>query len=261
MTKDELEILKKNIKEIKIENILAKIMMCKEYIFLLITILIRKGLSNNYLEELIKIKDEYMAILNEENKLLNIILKKGINKDITAIDDLIYKLNDLADTTITYYYSLLDDIEKEIEFNRSYPYRRLSKNFKTLIETDEFKLMAHGLSLTTIDVKKYLGYNDDFWNYIQDKTKIIKDPYLDYDLKMHYYGVWYEINESKELTKLIICIPKIVDLKTAQIAIHEFRHAHDIYTSKILEDSILEDTAKQEEDKFKTDYLKKRIKI
>ena len=261
MTKDELEILKKDIKKIKIENILAKIMMCKEYIFLLIIILIRKGLSNNYLEELIKIKDEYMAILSEENKLLNIILKNGINKDITAIDDLIGKLNDLADTTIAYYYSLLDDIEKEIEFNRSYPYRRLSKNFKTLIETDEFKLMAQGLSLTIEDIKKYLGYNDDFWNYIQDKTKIIKDPYLDYDLKMHYYGVWYEVNESKELTKLIICIPEIVDLKTAQIAIHEFRHAHDIYTSKIQEDSILEDIAKQEEDKFKTNYLKKKIKI
>ena len=111
MTKDELEILKKDIKEIKIENILAKIMMCKECIFLLIIVLIRKGLSNNYLEELIKIKDEYMAILSEENKLLNIILKNGINKDITAIDDLIGKLNDLADTTIAYYYSLLDDIE------------------------------------------------------------------------------------------------------------------------------------------------------
>lgn len=261
MTKDELEILKKDIKEIKIENILAKIMMCKEYIFLLIIVLIRKGLSNNYLEELIKIKDEYMAILSEENKLLNIILKNGINKDITSIDDLIGKLNDLADTTITYYYSLLDDIEKEIEFNRSYPYRRLPKSFKTLIETDEFKLMAHGLSLTIEDIKKYLGYNDDFWNYIQDKTKIIKDPYLDYDLKMHYYGVWYEFNERKELTKLIICIPEIVDLKTAQIAIHEFRHVHDIYTSKIQEDSILEDIAKQEEDKFKTNYLKKKIKI
>ena len=202
-----------------------------------------------------------MAILSEENKLLNIILKNSVNKDITAIDDLIDKLNDLADTTITYYYSLLDDIEKEIEFNRRYPYRRLPKNFKTLIETNEFKLMAHGLSLTIEDIKKYLGYDDDFWSYIKNKIKFIKKPYLDYDLKMHYYGVWYEFNERKELTKLIICIPEIVDLKTAQIAIHEFRHAHDIYTSKIQEDSILEDIAKQEEDKFKTDYLKKRIKI
>lgn len=228
MTKDELEILKKDINEIKIANISAKIMMCKEYIFLLITILISKGLSNNYLEELIKIKNEYMAILSEENRLLNMILKNGINKDITAIDDLIGKLNDLADTTIAYYYSLLDDIEKEIEFNRSYPYRRIPKNFKTLIETDEFKLLVNGLNLTIIDVKKYLGYDDDFWNYIQNKIKIIKNPYLDYDLKMHYYGVWYEFNERQELTKLIICIPEIVDLKTAQIAIHEFRHAHDI---------------------------------
>ncbi len=261
MTKDELEILKKDINEIKIANISAKIMMCKEYIFLLITILISKGLSNNYLEELIKIKNEYMAILSEENRLLNMILKNGINKDITAIDDLIGKLNDLADTTIAYYYSLLDDIEKEIEFNRSYPYRRIPKNFKTLIETDEFKLLVNGLNLTIIDVKKYLGYDDDFWNYIQNKIKIIKNPYLDYDLKMHYYGVWYEFNERKELTKLIICIPEIVDLKTAQIAIHEFRHAHDIYNGKTQEDSILEDMAKQEEEKFKTNYLEKKIKI
>lgn len=91
-------------------------MMCKEYIFLPIIILARKGLSNNYLEELIKIKNKYIAILSEENKLLNM----SINKDITAIDDLIDKLNDLTDTTIAYYYSLLDDIEKEIELNRNY---------------------------------------------------------------------------------------------------------------------------------------------
>lgn len=56
MTKDELKALKKDIREIQIQNIEAKIMMYKEYIFLFINILIEKGLSDNYLEELIKIK-------------------------------------------------------------------------------------------------------------------------------------------------------------------------------------------------------------
>ena len=64
MTKDELKTLKKDIRETQIQNIEAKIMMYKEYIFLFINILIEKGLSDNYLDELIKIKAEYIAILN-----------------------------------------------------------------------------------------------------------------------------------------------------------------------------------------------------
>lgn len=259
MTKDELKALKKDIREIQIQNIEAKIMMYKEYIFLFINILIEKGLSDNYLEELIKIKTEYMAILNEENNLLNLILNNCINKNINAVDELIIKLNGLNEKTIIYYYSLLDDIESEIEINRNYSYRRIPKNFETLIETDEFKFMVNGLNLTINDVKNYLNYGNDFWNYIKDKTKVIKNPYSNYDLKMNYYGIWYDFNEDKEITKLIICIPEIIDLKTAQIAIHEFILAHDIYSGNIKEDYILEEFAKQEKNKFKNDYLKKKI--
>ena len=180
MTKDELKALKKDIREIQIQNIEAKIMMYKEYIFLFINILIEKGLSDNYLEELIKIKAEYMAILNEENNLLNLILNNGINKNINAVDELIIKLNDLNEKTIIYYYSLLDDIESEIEIDRNYSYRRIPKNFETLTETDEFKFMVNGLNLTINDVKNYLNYGNDFWNYIKDKTKVIKNPYSNY---------------------------------------------------------------------------------
>lgn len=261
MTKDELKELKKDIKKTKIENIEAKMMMYKEYLLSLINILIKKGLSNNYLKELTKIKTEYIAILTEENNLLNLILKDGINKNIDAINNLLDKLDNLTDKTIIYYYNLLDDLEQEIEFNKDYPYKRLPKKFETLLENDEFKFMVYGLDLTIDDIKNYLDYDENFWNHIKDKIKVLKNPYLDYDLKMDYYGVWYDLDENKELTKLIICIPEIVDLKTAQIAIHELKHAHDIYTGNLKEDSVLEKNAKQEEYKFKNNYLKKKIKI
>lgn len=189
------------------------------------------------------------------------ILKNGINKNIAAINNLIDKLDDLADKTIIYYYNLLDDLEQEIEIDKGQPYKRLPKNFETLLENNEFKFMVYGLDLTIDDIKNYLDYDETFWNYIKDKIKVFKNPYLDYDLKMNYYGVWYDLDENKELTKLIICIPKIVDLKTAQIALHELKHAHNIYMSILKEDSILEKNAKQEEYKFKNNYLKKKIKI
>ncbi len=261
MTKGELKVLKKDIKKTKIENIEAKIMMYKEYLLFLINILIKKGLSNNYLKELTKIKAEYIAILTEENNLLNLILRNGINKNIDAINNLIDKLDDLADKTIIYYYNLLDDLEQEIEIDKGHPYKRLPKNFETLLENNEFKFMVYGLDLTIDDIKNYLDYDETFWNYIKDKIKVFKNPYLDYDSKMDYYGVWYDLDENKELTKLIICIPKIVDLKTAQIALRELKHAHDIYMGILKEDSVLEKNAKQEEYKFKNNYLKKKIKI
>lgn len=259
MTKEEFKLLKRDIRETQLANLEAQIMMLKEYLILFINILINKGFSDNYLQELIKIKNEYIAILTEENNLLNLILKNGINKDLYAVDILFEKINELADKTINYYYDLLDDIEKEIEIDRGFSYIRLPKNFNTLIEDNELKLLAYGLDLTLEDIKNYLCYENDFWDYIANKIKVIKKPYQDFNLKMHYYGVWYNFNENNELTKLIICIPEIVDLKTAQIAIHEFRHAHDIYTGSIKEDTILEEIAKHEEEEFKKQMSKKML--
>ena len=52
-----------------------------------------------------------------------------------------------------------------------------------------------------------------------------------------------------------ICVPEVIDLKTAQIAIHEFRHAHDLYLNKFFNDN-LEQEAMSEEQKFKENYYK-----
>ncbi len=119
--------------------------------------------------------------------------------------------------------------------------------------------MVYGFSLSIDDVKNYLDYENNFWNYVEDKIKFIKSPYIDFDLKILYYGVWYELDENKNLKKMVICIPEIVDLKTAQIAIHEFRHAHDIFTGNIKNNSKLEEIARHEEDRFKNEYLAKKL--
>ncbi len=119
--------------------------------------------------------------------------------------------------------------------------------------------MVYGFSLSIDDVKNYLDYENSFWNYVEDKIKFIKNPYIDFDLKVLYYGVWYDLDENKNLKRLVICIPEIVDLKTAQIAIHEFRHAHDIFTGNIKNNSELEEIARHEEDRFKNEYLAKKL--
>lgn len=107
------------------------------------------------------------------------------------------------------------------------------------------------------DIKDFLGYSDDFWEYITDKTKTIEKPYDNYDIKMSFYGIWYEI-ENNSIKKLKICIPEVIDLKTAQIALHEIKHAHDIYTNNFdLSIEEYEKSAREEEKKFEKEYVLK----
>lgn len=64
--------------------------------------------------------------------------------------------------------------------------------------------MVYGLDLTIDDIKNYLDYDETFWNYIKDKIKVLKNPYLDYDSKMVTYGVLVCLSEKQKTTKLII---------------------------------------------------------
>ena len=56
-----------------------------------------------------------------------------------------------------------------------FSYIRLHKNFNTLIEDNELKVLAYGLDLTLEDIKNYLCYENDFWDYITNKIKVIKN--------------------------------------------------------------------------------------
>ena len=110
-------------------------------------------------------------------------------------------------------------------------------------------------------VKNYLNkrYVKEVVDYIYDNTK-----YLDVsvDEGMPYFGVFY--NETEDLlTGFTIVIPKVYDLKSMLINIHEFRHGIDLYPYlwERVPNKNFEQLAKNEEKDFE-EYLtiKKLIK-
>lgn len=246
MNKQEFKELKEDINSYVKENNEAIFQMYIEYMSLIIKILSNKGFDTLFISEIKKIKDEYINILKEEKFLFKQILKKWHTKDIDAVDNLICKINEKNEQTITYYYSLLDDFTEAVENNYK-SYKRNPRFFNTVIETSEFRNELIGLNININIIKNILNYEDDFWNYIEDKTLYIQNPFDCCEEKKDFYGFYYELLENK-IIRFTIIVPQIVDLETALINTREFKKAYMIYSyakaNKINFENNLEKTKK-----------------
>ena len=78
-----------------------------------------------------------------------------------------------------------------------------------------------------------------------------------------FYSVLMRFDDNNRLSDIRIYVPIIVDLKTALINIHEFKHAHDLYLKlgeEINNEEDLEITARNQEKDFIDNYVKVKIK-
>ena len=113
--------------------------------------------------------------------------------------------------------------------------------------------------VTNFDViKNFLSFPEDFWIYIKPKIRFIDslgdEKGIIYETLMHF-----DINEC--LDDLRVFVPVIINLKTALICIHEFKHAYDLFNllgKKVLVlDEVFEKDARDKENEFIKKYLLK----
>lgn len=105
-------------------------------------------------------------------------------------------------------------------------------------------LRIEGLFFTMEDIDDYFDYEP---LYLYIKTKIKTLPTKD----TSFFGL---IEKNKDFT---LVIPEIVNLKTAQVAVHEIRHGLDYIVDLYNEEeSLLEGFARKEEDIFYNQYKK-----
>lgn len=123
--------------------------------------------------------------------------------------------------------------------------KRFDEETEQLIKNNKDKI------ITKEDVLSYLELEEEFLSFIKDKMLVIdhyeiEDPY-------YFYGVFPKYNNGI-ITSFRLVIPKVVDLKTALITVHELKHAHDLFKilGKKLEKEIdeYEIDAREEEKKF-----------
>lgn len=96
---------------------------------------------------------------------------------------------------------------------------------ETMVLLDKLKYTKISYS----DVLDYLNYEDEFYEFLENRV-ILVDHYRDCFGDNSFYSVLTKYDKER-LLDLKVIIPKVVDITTAIIVVHELRHAHDLYKS------------------------------
>ena len=260
MDKKERKILLDEIKNINSLNHEQKRFMFKIFIETYLHSMISYGFNDEITNEVRTLWSTITTIDKEEKRIYNFIINNSDKIDINSALELIDLLDELNEETIKYYTDAFEDILDSCEMKVKWRAQHRKKKFNTLLETDEYKLNAFGLTLNIDKVKEFLNYPEEFWNYIEDKT-----AYLDNNIEENqaFYSVLMKFDEDNNLTDMRVYVPIINNLSTALINIHEFKHAYDIYLKlgqKIINEEELELVASKKEEEFIREYVKSKIK-
>jgi len=163
----------------------------------------------------------FIKTFKEERKILNFIINHISYIEEEQLEFFLEKLNNLNEQTINYLYTNLDNIEDAIDLNDEN--RMITpKNFELLPENRNIKIDVCNLVLSKNFLKSYLGFESDFWTFIDARTIFtdeVKTAQMDWE-----YHLGSQI-------KLKLYLPPIINLETALIAVKAYNKAHILYLS------------------------------
>ena len=244
MNKAEQKEFKKEISNIRRLNKFQRISMKKYFLSSLFYSVVMFGFNNEITDEVLKINEESSKINNTEDEILSFLTKYKNLIDYNEGIKIINLLDELNEKTIRYYYEQLDNIDEACEINNRNRVVRDRKKFDSLIDSNYYRILVFALIINFDDIKKFLNFNDYFWNDLYDKIYFL-DP--DESYEKDNYGISFLDDEVK------IVLPKIVNLDTSIISINILVNIYNkFYKGKI--------DSKKMEDDFKNNYLIKKIK-
>jgi len=238
MNELEKKSIKYNINSIKSENIERTLLITKYCFTVYLKSIFKFGLKSGIPKEVATLWKNFIILLKEETRILNIISKYPEFTNFYTGN-----LDSLNEKTISYYediLELLDNINKK------------ATTSKTKTKTKSTVSMTLGFD----DVKIFLDYPPEFWKYIKDKTITI-DGYA--EKERDFYGV--VLRESNKVANVKLIVPKITDLRTALVNVCEYQNAYKLYQkiNNISDENFDRDTKIHElEQEFKKNYLIKK---
>ena len=225
--------------------------LVKSYIEDVITALINRYFKISEIKELIGYLADYKEELEHEIYYLNYILDNIDKINEEALEKVLALIDKVNEATYNYYDGLGDQyVSKTYTFspiyhlNRRYP--KFSHNEQLI---DEIK----GLTLTETDIDNYFNHCTPYL-YLKGRTKAM------YSDDKSFYGVFTEMSNGK-ITGINVFVPKVVDLGTALVNVHEFKHGIDLYKYIGQVEPPFEDfelMAKKEEYKFRKEYVRNK---
>lgn len=250
--------LRKNIDEMKSGSIEQMCLITMYSLGAYFKSLFTFGSTSNVTRDNLNIIKEMFKILRTERTLLNYILDNIDKFDVGAAQDVVAMLDELNDRTVIYYYDLINDIEDAAELNDEFRGRRPRNSFPTLIESGTYASEVIALSSNIDDLKSFLGFEEEFWTFINARIKTVDTSCEIMDKMAHAIPI---LDSNDVVTNIEILVPKIYNLQSALIAIRIYKKAYEIFKmlGKKLEVKCFEDSSSLE-DEYKKEYLPRKAK-
>lgn len=212
------------------------------------------GHKSKITKDSINVIKEMFNILKLEKKMLNYILKNINHFDVNATIKVILMLDELNANTVRYYYDVIDDIEIAADMNNEFRGLRPSTPLPTLIQTNLYTLEVIALGENFGSLKSFLGFENEFWDYIQNKVEIITDELND-------TGFVEPIVDNNVIIGINLRVPKITNLQTALWTLKAYKRAYELYTMiGCRYDTNKIDDDKDLQKKYCEEYLLKKAK-
>lgn len=197
---------------------------------------------------------EYLLITKEENSYLSYIIDNFDKiQDTETLQNVLMRIDLLNENTFKHYNSLGEEYLTAIEEKSDYTFPK--KKLPSIVHDKSIAQEIRGLTLSKQDLMDYYHQYDAIY-YLTNHSTIF-DTNL--EKGMDFYGC-YPYVENDILQEINICVPKIKNLTTMKINIHEYKHGIDLYPylGKPYIEQDYESIARMEEEKFvKTLTLKK----
>ena len=216
------------------------------------------GFKSNVTKDNINVIKEMFNILFTERKMLNFMLKNLDKFHLNSTEDVIQMLDELNEKTVEYYYHIIEDIETACECGQEFRGARPRKDFPTLTQSDSYASEVVALSLNKKAIREFLGYEEEFWKFIEGKDNCDIKVSEEAAKAMSYAIPLTHGNDIVVDVKFMI--PEVVDLSTALLAIQTYQKVYAIY-KQIGKPIVREEVSKEKEKQFESDYLPKLSQI
>lgn len=214
------------------------------------------GYKSKVTKDNLNVIKEMFNILRTERKLLNYILKNLDTFNIESTEQVIALLDDLNDRTLEYYYNVIDDIEDAAELKDENCGIRPNKDFSTLLQTNSYTNEVIALALDKNMVKGFLGYEDEFWMFVNNIDYKTMEAQIDLAEKLTYVAPIYDKNGIVVDVKFYV--PEVIDLPTALLAIQTYQKIYDVYKHIGKKyDALKKTDPTQKQEEFQMQYLPK----
>ena len=138
MNRQDLKCIKKEVAEIRQQNVEEKYLMFVNFLECYIVSFTSLGLNHKITRDVLNAFKEFCIIMKKEDYILSRLIKKYNKLEIDQANNLLNDLDLLNEKTYKYYESVFCSIEENIEVGGGSQVKKYRKDFKTLLEFDLF---------------------------------------------------------------------------------------------------------------------------